>query len=67
MRKSTLRWLVGGSAGAAAAYAAAYGLTHAEEVVAKVFARPENGRMKPAASQEPSRSENQVKVTELVP
>jgi|GEM_PF-6043912 len=68
MRKSTLRWLLGGSAGAAAAYAAAYGLTHAEEVVAKVFAKPpENGGLKPAAPQKPRRSENQVKITELVP
>jgi len=67
MRKSTLRWLLGGSAGAAAACAAAYGLTHAEEV-ARMFGVED--RPKVSDPPRPERRpvlKDQVQVSELVP
>jgi hypothetical protein len=67
MRRSTKWWLLGGSAGAAAAWAAAYGLTHTG-----TFARILSGspRETPKAEERPAPEmplEDQVQVPELVP
>lgn len=67
MRRSTRWWLLGGSAGAAAAWVAAYGLTHTR-TLAKLLGGTD--REPPKVEETPApdvTSEDEVQVPELVP